>query len=263
MLIDDKTKPRELAEHLEREYGVDSEPCRFCGGMTEGRGHRILRREDGSATRCQVGDLRAVARFLRGTGEASAHSLPVPGTTIVLHHYRLPSVNGEGWAIITIGSDGTFTALSDYGDWSYAGWSHHGCKDIREFFLRERRSDSYLVTKLCCGHPSLLHVYDGEETVKGIKRAIIEARRCRAWSAKKARDEWNILDDYEVIENREGFSRWYEHTQIDDAHEFCRSQPDPQCVAFVEKVLLSERFQAMLRDDLRRSAESVVRVDGV
>jgi hypothetical protein len=60
------TDTKALTERIDREYGLDPAPCRFCGGMTDGRGHRILTREDGSATRCQVGDLRAVARALAG-----------------------------------------------------------------------------------------------------------------------------------------------------------------------------------------------------
>lgn len=190
----------------------------------------------------------------------SASSHAVPGTDVTLHHYRLPSENGEGWAIITIGTDGTFAALSDYGNWSYAGWSHHGCGDIRRFFLRERRSDSYLITKLCSGHPRLLHLYDGEATVKRIREAIIQHRRDGSFDARQARREWDLIEDLEVQESELAFGRWFDATNMGDAHEFCCSQPDPQCVAFVEKVLLSDRFQQMLADHIAESAAATAGV---
>jgi hypothetical protein len=51
--------------HIHAVYGQDSDPCSFCGGMTEGRGHLPLTRGDGIVTRCQVGDIRALAKELR------------------------------------------------------------------------------------------------------------------------------------------------------------------------------------------------------
>lgn len=194
--------------------------------------------------------------------KASASSFAVPGTDIVLHHYRLPSVNGEGWAIITIGTDGTFTALSDYGNYGYAGWRHHGKKDIREFFVRgDRTSDSYLVGKLTLGQRDK---YDGEATVRHIRERIIERRfsgarrQSKKYTAEWARREWDLTERCGVEHDGEvGFTRWYDQTTIDDAYELCRTMKDPACVAFVEKVLLGERFQTLLRQHLGIEAKEI------
>lgn len=48
-----------------------------------------------------------------------------------LRRYALPSVKGEGWAIIVIGSDGYFSTVSDWGNYAYL-WTHPGC-EFRHF----------------------------------------------------------------------------------------------------------------------------------
>ena len=50
-----------------------------------------------------------------------------------LWQYRIPSENGEGWAIAVLGSDGFFGVVSDYGNYAYL-WSSTGMRDFRDFF---------------------------------------------------------------------------------------------------------------------------------
>lgn len=163
---------------------------------------------------------------------------------VTIHRYYLPSIKGEGWAVVLIGSDGMFTALSDYGNYGY-WWSHHGCKDVREFFLRATKDPDYFVRKLTHGHQD---IYDGDATVKDIKKYILEVRRDRSWTAEKARAEWELLDNYEIADSSEGFSRWYDNTRIDEAYEYRHTKPQPQAVAFVEKVM--RRLEEVIRLDL-------------
>lgn len=62
--------------------------------------------------------------------------------------YDFPSVNGEGWGTIILGSDGYFSVVSDYGNFAYR-WSHHAHDDFRRFWLVDRWNwPDYTVSKL-------------------------------------------------------------------------------------------------------------------
>ena len=63
----DRTVAETLVE-VDREYGVDPQDCPFCGGR--GGMHLPLTRVDGKVTRCQVGDVRELARCLREEEDA-------------------------------------------------------------------------------------------------------------------------------------------------------------------------------------------------
>ena len=64
------TKLEAILAEIAREYGRDPDPCPFCGGMVGRRGHLLLTREDGKTTRCQVGDVRELARTLEAQAES-------------------------------------------------------------------------------------------------------------------------------------------------------------------------------------------------
>lgn len=70
-------------DQIDQEYGQERDPCPFCGGMTDGRGHLVLTRVDGAPIRCQAGDVRVLAKRLRlaltigKNGWSTAHSLAV------------------------------------------------------------------------------------------------------------------------------------------------------------------------------------------
>jgi len=162
---------------------------------------------------------------------------------LTIHRYYLPSLKGEGWAIVYITSLGEFTALSDYGNYGY-WWSHHGCKDIREFFLRALKDPGYFVGKLSGGATE----YDGEASLKSVKQYILSVRRDKSWTKECAREEWDLLDMNENLYSDHDFTRWYDHTQIDEAYEHHQRRAKPQVVAFVEKVL--GRLEPILRAEL-------------
>jgi hypothetical protein len=162
---------------------------------------------------------------------------------LVIHRYFLPSIRGEGWAIVYITSLGEFLALSDWGNYGY-WWSHHGMKDIRQFFLRAKESPDYFIGKLSAGADE----YDGEQSYKSVKDYILEVRRDRSWPKERARDEWDLLNLYDKLHDEHDFQRWYSNTRIDEAYEHHRRRPNPQVVAFVEKVL--GRLDPILRAEL-------------
>lgn len=171
---------------------------------------------------------------------------------VKLRRYALPSVKGEGWAIIVLGSDGYFSAVSDWGNYAFI-WGAHGCMDFRQFLLMAGRDWDYFVTKLS-PHPGG-RVYDGEATVGKIRKHIIELRRERRIDAEKARTEWehaSAADD-----GSDGYAVWWLQTELEDVHDLglYTQKPDQQCKAFVETVIAA-RLVPILRAELE--AEGLV-----
>ena len=77
---------------------------------------------------------------------------------VELHRYALPSVKGEGWAIVVLGSDGYFSAVSDWGNYAYI-WTHPGC-EFRRFLVG--CDAHYFWTKIMHGRKA--RVFDEERT---------------------------------------------------------------------------------------------------
>lgn len=176
---------------------------------------------------------------------------------LVVYRYTVPNDRlGEGWAILTIGSDGTFQAISDWGDYAY-WWSHHGCSDIRAFLVRATESPGYFVEKLSAGRTE----YDGEATFREIRDYLREIARDESSQKRRKRpdgtpswlqEERERLRDAkeDILESDHGFDAWCKETQIEEPWEFLVHRPPAQCVAFVERVLAHRRFQNVLRAEL-------------
>jgi len=163
---------------------------------------------------------------------------------VKLWRYHLPNENGEGWAIIVIGSDGFFSAVSDYGSYGYF-WSHHGCKDVRQFFLRAPRDWDYFLNKLT---PKPWG-FDGPATYKAIRECILEGRRRGGWDRMRARTEWDALKE-SGLENGHLYEyyQWGACTRIDCFYELAVHSPPGDAVAFCQKTL--GRLALVLRDEL-------------
>jgi hypothetical protein len=163
---------------------------------------------------------------------------------VKLWRYHLPSENGEGWAIIVIGSDGFFSAVSDYGSYGYF-WSHHGCKDVRQFFLRAPRNWDYFLGKLA---PKPWG-FDGPATYKAIRECILEGRRRGGWDRMRARTEWDALKE-SGLENGHLYEyyQWGECTRIDCFYELGVYSPPGDAVAFCKETL--GRLALVIRDEL-------------
>lgn len=166
-----------------------------------------------------------------------------PSPEVVLRRYVLRSDgHGEGWAKIVIGSDGFFAAVSDYGNYAFI-WSHHGCRDFREFLIRASRDWDYFVRKF---DPKQL--WDRNAVEDDIRRRIIEWRRDGRFTREEARAEWDLADDAD-FNDEVGFWQWAGETTFPDAFEHTRYMLNPQCVAFVKKTM-GERLAPILRAEL-------------
>ncbi len=167
-------------------------------------------------------------------------------TDITLRRYHLGTEDGlSGWGTFVIGSDGYFSAVTDYGNYAFA-WRNTGRPDFR-MFLTEIGPD-YLASKIRPGPME----FDGEATTKAIREYIIEVRRDGNITAELAREEWNHAG-WMVHEN--DFRDWMEATTFQDAHEFsCERQP-ADVSAFCKR--LFPRFKEVLLAELasERSAE--------
>jgi hypothetical protein len=155
-----------------------------------------------------------------------------------LWRYVLPSEKGEGWAVFVLGSDGYFSAVSDYGNYAFY-WRAHGCDDFRQFLLRAGSSWDYFVGKLSNGE-----VYDGDASRAAIKEAIAELPK-----GSRARVEKALFDDHEDdLETEYGFMRWAEKSKLEAGSLFCRQHPG-DVVAFVQKAMV--RLVPLLQADLQ------------
>lgn len=161
-----------------------------------------------------------------------------------LWRYYLPSEKEEGWAIILIGSDGFFSAISDFGDYCYF-WSHHGCKDVRQFFLNCVKEVDYFAGKLSGGDRE----YDGDATYAGIAEYLEEMRKEKSWTKAKLDRERKLLEKHKDLKVcQDGFGRWLEETNIDDAYEYCVRCLPKRIVHFVQVTMA--RLVEVLKKDL-------------
>lgn len=146
-----------------------------------------------------------------------------------LHTYKLDPVKGEGWAWIVVSSTGYFSAVSDFGNYAFF-WTHHGCKDFRQFLYNAHKSWDYFCSKLSYGPGNKNKEYDGTATYELIKQTILDSRRMHGggrWTKELARKEWELLhDECERVEDKGGWEVWLRNTSISDAWEYyCERWP--------------------------------------
>lgn len=110
--------------------------------------------------------------------------------------YKLRFKNGFGWADITIdewAGGGTFSAVSDYGNFSYM-WGSIGDVTLREFV--SNIDYGYFMNK---AHPSGGVRFSAEKSCNNMKESILRYRRDGELTAQEAREAWetieNIKDD--------------------------------------------------------------------
>ena len=156
-----------------------------------------------------------------------------------LRRYVVRNDKGRWVGTFIICDDGYFSTVSDYGSYAYY-WSQAG-ECFRSFLCRI--DSCYLLGKL-----SRRDWYDSAETLKDIKRHIVEARRSMNWTREKARKEWDLLAEHDDLFARENFSRWYEDTSIYDASEFYVSGFPPDARGFAREAW--PHFVAALRAEL-------------
>jgi len=160
-----------------------------------------------------------------------------------IRHYDIPrDAPCEGWARVVLSSDGFFATVSDWGN--YAFWWGSPGMEFRRFVIRLVESPDYVIGKLS---PRPWE-YDGDESCKSIKRAILDLRRHGGLTADQAREEWALLEEHEDVDGIAAFTRWHDETTLGDAHEHYCTSPPGQLVAFCKRIL--PRLAEMLKKEL-------------
>lgn len=117
--------------------------------------------------------------------------------------YKVRGLQWGGWADVFIddnGKRGTISITSDYGDWTYS-WSSCGVT-FKEFLCQ--LNISYTAGKFGCSNHFQL-----DETVKGWKKRVLEARRQEDIDENLARELWGEINEVEY--ESDGSSKGIEH----------------------------------------------------
>lgn len=159
-----------------------------------------------------------------------------------LHRYDLRDEKGAWLGCVVISDDGFFSTVSDYGNYAY--WWGGAGEEFRRFLCR-------LEPDYICGKLSSRHKYDGDATLRGVKRAIVAMRRRMDWTKGEAREEWDLLDEHSSLEGSEWFAIWTTHTKLGDAYEHATYVYPSDVRAFAERVwpALVKRLQAEMADE--------------
>jgi hypothetical protein len=151
-----------------------------------------------------------------------------------------------GWAIILLDDTGTFTTVSDYGNYGYR-WTSFG-DNFREFL--SHIDNGYLMSKITHGWDKKI---DLEATARGVKDYILEQRRSGDLSKEDARTEWDLVEENLCDDDQCGFQNWCVNTEIGDSWEFAVNAVDRQAEAFIEHVW--PRFVELLKADLEDACD--------
>lgn len=136
-------------------------------------------------------------------------------TPIKLYRYDLPNVDGEGWAIIVLGSDGFFSAVSDYGNYGHY-WSAHGTDDFRQFVLRRCTEVGWESNAAKLGHGT---EYDGAATCAAIETEIRRRREAGELSDCEALNELELLEDHDDVSSSQDLALWLNATELEQIFE--------------------------------------------
>ena len=91
---------------------------------------------------------------------------------ITAKSYSLESETGEWLGQVVLTSDGMFSAVTDWGNLSYA-WRHYGDKDFRQFIIG--LSVDYFGSKLYTGMAYILYSKKCEQACKRFAEKILPA----------------------------------------------------------------------------------------
>jgi hypothetical protein len=144
------------------------------------------------------------------------------------------------WGEFLIASSGMFSAVSDYGNYSYA-WRAFGPRDFRRFLLSMKNSPDYFMNKF-----DPVEVVDWTRTEQQMKRTIIDLRRRDQIHRYKARELWDAVhssdrpEDVAACLEADEFYRWL----IDDV----KYRLSHQVEAFVKKLCIPCLLPMLERD---------------
>ncbi|MGH9427339.1 MAG: hypothetical protein ACRD2L_13680, partial [Terriglobia bacterium] len=121
--------------------------------------------------------------------------------------YYIPSIDGEGWAVVFMDSAGSFSTVGDFGNFGHV-WNAIGpCRDVREFICDIQKDWHYISRKLGTTTQEL----DGPKT----KQKIIDYIDAECPSE----DERELVSEAD-FSCKEGFDAWCHETELDEAFLF-------------------------------------------
>lgn len=150
----------------------------------------------------------------------------------------------EGWNLVILDQDGNECTLFASGDYGKYVARFYFERDFREAFLEF--DSQYLLRKI-----SKADIYDGEATLKEIKHYILSLFKNRSWDRGMARNEWDLLDDYD-FDYKEQFYEWVQKTAIYDAWDLACYRHSAGAVAFAEQTL--PRLKSLISKELKNKS---------
>lgn len=143
--------------------------------------------------------------------------------------YEIPSIKGEGWAILFLDNGGSFAVLSDWGNWAYR-WAARGgaTKDMR-YFIVTCNNDS-LLRKL-----NPVQEFDAEATLTAVKEYISSMRQEGRLTEQEEQEELRLLEEHEGLDNEWYWDRWLGDTDMVHAYELRVDRYPLTIQAFLEK----------------------------
>lgn len=150
----------------------------------------------------------------------------------------------EGWNLVILDQDGNECTLFVSGDYGQYVARFYYERDFREAFLEFDKD--YLLRKV-----AKADIYDGEITLKEIKHYILSLFKNGSWTREKARNEWDLLDDYE-FDYKEQFNEWVKKTEIYDAWDLACYRYSAGAVAFAEQTL--PRVKTLISKELQQKS---------
>lgn len=165
--------------------------------------------------------------------------------------YRIRTPGGFGWARIWITSDGSFSTMSDFGNYGH-WWSPYVGQDFRKQLTHF--NDHYLIDKLTYGMP---YKVNAEKTKKQICEHICSRRRYHGLPRDDARREFDLAQATD-FDDAVSQVDWYRETELQDASElFVHEKDDVDRVgAFVKEVWPA--FMSAIEDEFDHEREDYI-----
>lgn len=148
---------------------------------------------------------------------------------VQLSRYSYRSKDGWDYAIFVIGSDGYFSVISSYGNYSYF-WAAPG-KPFKEFLAKLDKG--YVLDKLSYGKKD---EYRSKETLAAVKAELSEDDE----------EELQLLEDYSELDDEADFNGWCAETAIEEPYQYHRSGTSYQLLGFYDA------FFGMFQADLKK-----------
>lgn len=120
------------------------------------------------------------------------------------------------WARLLWEDNGRVIIISDFGHWSY-WWGHRGTSSVAKFLAG---LDSFYMGNKMLGSDFRKH--SDSETIKSIRQFIRDERKNGGMEKHKAREEWNLVQDYE--DGEYDYRGWIEQTSICEPWDLGRTE---------------------------------------